>query len=419
MDISNERIIQIFKDMICLDTTNPQGNEVLMTEYISAILNSYEIPYSIVETAKGRTNLVASIGLEGGERPLVFISHVDVVSCEGQTWKHPPFSAIEEDGFIYGRGTLDTKHLTAMQLVAFVRASKFNLNRKVYFVASADEEKGSNFGMSILAKQFGAQFKDALVINEGGGFFIENANKPYYLCTVGEKGRCEVHVELEGDSGPASFKADNKVVDSFAKLLDSMSSFEFPLSENPVHKKFVQCLGPVIDNPILKNFERYNAHDACILQRYDIGNQINVLPYHIEFDFSLQLLPNETQADAEKMLETMFAGQSATYSVTSFFPGFATSCDNDFFKELEKLVQEQYGAVALLPVYALGRTDGRFLGPMPCDVYGFSPVTSAIDFSQVLTLVHQVNERIDRESVIKGANFFTDLLTTIGCKNHD
>ena len=419
MDISDEKIIGIFKDMIRLDTTNPEGNEALMTEYISHILETYHIPYTLIETEKRRTNLIASIGPEGGHRPLLLISHTDVVTCEGQDWKYPPFSATEDDLYIYGRGTLDTKHLTAMQLVAFLRASTLPLNRKIYFVAACDEEQGSALGMSEIVQRFGEQFKDALVLNEGGGFYIENEHKPYYLCTVGEKGRCDVHVVLTGDSGPASFISTNKATDKFSRLLESMSSFAFPLSENPVYRKFIERLGSTIENPILKNFERYNGYDACILQRYDVGTQINALPYRIEFDFSLQLLPGETQDEAETILQKMFENQDATYSITGFFPGFATSCENEFFSVLEKLICEQYGGATLLPVYALGRTDGRFLGPLPCDVYGFSPVTKTIDFAEVLTLVHQVNEHIDRESIIKGANLFTDVITTIGCERHD
>ncbi|MGM0431616.1 MAG: M20/M25/M40 family metallo-hydrolase [Spirochaetota bacterium] len=412
--ISEVRLIEMFKDMIKLNTTNPGGGEKVLTDYIGRILADHDIPYTVIEPASGRANIIASIGPDTGKRPVVLISHLDVVPCDGQDWTYPPFEAIEAEGFIYGRGTLDTKHLTVMELAAFLHASTGKLDRKIYFVATADEEKGSTNGMPEVVKSYSEDFTNAYVINEGGGFYIEEAGKPFYLCTVGEKGRCDVHVTITGDAGPASFISTNKATTKFTQLLERLSSHEFPLQDSRVYREFMRRVGTDISNPVLKNFAHYNAHDAWILQEYTIGSQINVLPYHIEFDFALQLLPGRTLKDAQRTLEELFSGIDADYSITNFVPGFESET-GDFFAVMEELVGKHYTRAGLLPVYALGRTDGRFLGRLPADVYGFSPVTSAITFEEVLGLVHQRDEKIDRESVIRGAAYLTDLITLRGC----
>lgn len=417
--LQEKQLLQMFKDMIALDTTNPEGNEVLMTDYISRILQFYKIPYEIIEPAKNRRNIVASIGPDSNKKPILLISHLDVVSCEGQSWKYPPFSAEEADNFIYGRGTMDTKHLTAMQLAAFLRTSQAPLDRRIYFIASADEEQGSTHGMPKIVEQYEKAFTNGLVINEGGGFYIENQGKPYYICTVGEKGRCDVHVSIRGDSGPSSFISRNTAISKFSKLLEKLSSFNFPFCENEVYRRYIQTIGHEIDKPFLEKFKEYNSRDAIILKSYDIGSQINALPHHIEFDFSLQLLPGRNKQDAQNMLDEIFSTVEAKYEITDFVPGFSSSCDNKLFKSLDELVKVHYGNAEILPVFALGRTDGRFLGPLPADVYGFSPVTSAVPFEEVLTLVHQANERIDRESIIKGADFFTELIIKMGCEHEE
>lgn len=414
--MTEDTIVSMFKDMIRLDTTNPKGNERLMTDYIARILTSHDIAYEIIEPEEGRANIIASIGTAADAPPILLISHLDVVSCEDQQWDHPPFDAIEKDGLIYGRGTLDTKHLTAMGLAAFLRLKDAELDRKVYFIATADEEKGSALGMPHIVKQYREELSGAYVINEGGGFFIEDAGRPFYLCTVGEKGRCEVHVSIKGDAGPASMICADKAVSKFTQLLDQLSSFEFPLEENEVYLLFSETLGESITDPMLKNFHWYNGHDAIILSSYDIGEQINVLPYHIEFDFSLQLLPGKTLEDAEAMLGEIFEGIDADYEITAFTGGFSSSCSTSIFSSLRELLPKYYRDAEILPVYALGRTDGRFLGPLPCDVYGFSPVTRTIDFHQVLRLVHQANEHIDRESLGTGADFLTELIQRTGCE---
>ncbi len=385
-----------------------------MTNLISSILEREGIWHRVQLTAEGRANLIARIGVDSDLPPILLISHTDVVGCENQSWTHPPFAAVEEDGMIYGRGTVDTKHLTAMQLCAMVALKDEQLDRAVYLIATADEEQGSTLGMPKLVEEYQGLLSGALVINEGGGFCITHQDKPYWLCTVGEKGRIEVRVTIEGSSGPASFKCSNKAIDTFAALLEHLGSHPFPLIETEVYQRFCAVLGSDITHPFLKHFSTYNSHDAIILQRYDIGSQVNVLPYHIEFELSLQLLPGRSEAEARAMVDALFATMPVSYEVLRFDPGFASDCSNAFYRTMESLACTLYGAQALIPVYALGRTDGRFLGSLGCDVYGFSPVTQAIGFETILNLVHQVDEHIDRNSIEQGTQFLIELVKTIG-----
>lgn len=405
--------VELFKRMLRLDTTNPPGNERLMTDCLSSILTEEGIWHEVFESAEGRTNLIARIGAETGERPIVLISHTDVVSCENQAWTHPPFDAVEEHDLIYGRGAVDTKHLTAMQLAAMIALKDRPLDRPVYLLATADEEQGSALGMPLVVSRYADRLAGGMVINEGGGFAITHDGETHYLCTVGEKGRIEVRVSIEGDAGPASFKADHKAVDRFANLLKQLGGYRFPEVETAVSKLFTQVLGERVEHPFLKHFAHYNSHDAIIVQRYDIGTQVNVLPYHIEFELSVQLLPGRTEDEARALVRDLFAGTEATWEVLRFDAGFESSVDNRFYRTLERLASQHYGAKRVIPVYALGRTDGRFLGPLGADVYGFSPVTDVLPFETILTLVHQVDERIDRESIVKGARFLTELIETM------
>ena len=75
---------------------------------------------------------------------MILISHLDVVSGDPEKWTHGLFSADCEDGRIWARRTLDTKHLTVMELYAFLHLAgqEAELNRDVYFLATIDEEQG-------------------------------------------------------------------------------------------------------------------------------------------------------------------------------------------------------------------------------------------------------------------------------------
>ena len=43
-------------------------------------------------------------------KPYMLAAHTDVVPVKTQVWDYPQFQAHIEDGFIYGRGTIDDKH---------------------------------------------------------------------------------------------------------------------------------------------------------------------------------------------------------------------------------------------------------------------------------------------------------------------
>ena len=43
-------------------------------------------------------------------QPYMLLAHIDVVPAPDKGWDVPPFSGLERDGFIYGRGTLDNKN---------------------------------------------------------------------------------------------------------------------------------------------------------------------------------------------------------------------------------------------------------------------------------------------------------------------
>lgn len=161
------------------------------------LLTLISIDSTIYESAPGRGNLLAclpadkDVSDEGGadcaaaERPLILLSHIDVVLAKESQWKHPPFAAVEEDGFIYGRGTVDTKQLTVMELAALLALAENGEQRKrdVFLLVTCDEESGSALGLSAFLEETVSAggrtitgkelFENSEVISEGGGFPID------------------------------------------------------------------------------------------------------------------------------------------------------------------------------------------------------------------------------------------------------
>lgn len=78
-----------------------------------------------------------------GDDYVGIIGHLDVVPV-GVGWKHPPFSAYEEDGYIYGRGILDNKGpiLSCLYALYAIKELQVKLKKPVRIIFGCDEESG-------------------------------------------------------------------------------------------------------------------------------------------------------------------------------------------------------------------------------------------------------------------------------------
>jgi carboxypeptidase PM20D1 len=77
-----------------------------------------------------------------GGRPILLLAHMDVVPALRSDWERDPFTMVEENGFFFGRGTIDNKagiaHLTSTFLA--LRAEGFVPTRDLIIWFSGDEE---------------------------------------------------------------------------------------------------------------------------------------------------------------------------------------------------------------------------------------------------------------------------------------
>jgi acetylornithine deacetylase/succinyl-diaminopimelate desuccinylase-like protein len=58
------------------------------------------------------------------------MGHTDVVSVDPAKWKHPPFSATREGGYVYGRGTIDDKDNIVACLMVMLTLKRMNVPQK-------------------------------------------------------------------------------------------------------------------------------------------------------------------------------------------------------------------------------------------------------------------------------------------------
>lgn len=125
--------------LVAFPTVSRDSNLALI-DFVVEYLAQHGVAAELVHSPCGqKANLYASIGpaVAGG---VVLSGHTDVVPVDGQDWHSDPFTLVERDGRLYGRGTCDMKafYATALALLPDMNA----LQRPIHLALSYDEETG-------------------------------------------------------------------------------------------------------------------------------------------------------------------------------------------------------------------------------------------------------------------------------------
>ena len=76
------------------------------------------------------------------KKPILLIGHMDVVDAKPEDWSRDPFKMIEEDGYLYGRGSTDMKSgiVAITHSLLRLKAEGFKPKRDIVVFFSGDEE---------------------------------------------------------------------------------------------------------------------------------------------------------------------------------------------------------------------------------------------------------------------------------------
>src|SRR5258705_5192627 len=148
-----DETVELLQQYLAIDTTNPPGNEVAGTRFLAEALGRQSIDSQTVESAPGRANLIARLRGDGSLGGIVLHHHIDVVYADRRYWTLDPFLGVIADGYLYGRGAIDMKSTGILHLAALLalKRARVPLKRDLVFLATADEEAGSEFGAQFIA----------------------------------------------------------------------------------------------------------------------------------------------------------------------------------------------------------------------------------------------------------------------------
>lgn len=419
------------KSYVEIDTTNPPGNESRAVEFFAAIFDTAGVAYESAESAPGRGNIWAR--LEGGDEPaLILLHHMDVVPATPETWRTDPLRAVEIDGDLYGRGTLDTKQLGIMHLEAFLElhAREADLERDVIFMGTADEEAGGALGVGWLIENRPEIFEDVgYVLNEGGrgaliedqlSFGIEIAQKrPYWLRLVatGEPGH---------GARPLTVSATIRLIGALQRIAD----LPFEPRLVPEVRRMFRALGdqaPAVLRDRLSDIDQAlrdddflsKLHEAspslhalvrntCSITRLTGSDSINVVPAVASAELDCRILPDQDSGEFLRELRDRIDDEQVVIEEIMLFVPSSTDVNTDLYRHLEATTQRHFSGAPVVPTVAIGFTDSHFFREMGIDSYGYSPIVIPED---AMGTAHGNNERTDIRAFNKAVTVMIDVVT--------
>jgi acetylornithine deacetylase/succinyl-diaminopimelate desuccinylase-like protein len=430
-DAITEEATELLSRYIAIDTTNPPGNEAPAVRFLEKILRDNGIDditfYDASDAhSTGRLNMRAVLPGDGTKRPLVLLNHTDVVPVEREGWKEDPFAGLVKDGVIWGRGAVDMKGMGVMELIALLLMKRHGVRsaRDIVFMACADEEAGSAYGVEFLAREHPETLEAEYVINEGGWGTTEvmGVRRPAFNCAVSEKGPFWVRLSSEGRPGHGSVPHDDNALDRLVRALNRVLDWQRPRSVVPELSQYFErahSAGFFPDQPTDAAVLRLAGENLLIkaitsntvsLTTMRSGVKHNVIPASAEATLDCRLLPGADSQAFLRELRSVIDDERVQIDTVLDSNTPASPTNTELMSVIEQSVRDHVEDAVVLPSVSAGFTDSRVFRRLGITSYGFIPVL--LEPAEAIT-IHGHNERISVENLRLGCQMLFDVVRRI------
>ena len=414
---------------IQIDTSNPPGNELAAAKFLAERFHVAGIEAEVFESDPGRGAVLARVKGSGAGRPIILLSHLDVVPANASEWSAPPFAGTVRDGFVYGRGALDCKGVGTVDAMALLLLKQRGsaLKRDIIFLGTAAEETGGQQGAGwMVANHFDQLGNAEFVLNEGGEIHLAADGTATYEVAVSEKTPCWLRLSATGDAGHGAAPPAQTAVTRLLDALDRVRALPQPVRVTPEVQAYYAARAALETGPRAARYrdlrralkdERFrkeflsDRHDAALVRNTVAptvltGSQkTNVIPRGASAEIDCRLLPGEDPARFVERIKGAIADPAVTVDVMLNFPPSSSPTDTGLYRSLRRLAQADGAAV--VPAVLTGFTDSHYFREKGIVSYGFVPFRLTDDEGR---REHGIDERLSTVNLRDGTRRLVELL---------
>jgi acetylornithine deacetylase/succinyl-diaminopimelate desuccinylase-like protein len=433
----------LFKELVDINTTESQGSTLQAARAMAVRLKEAGFPDSdvvVLENAPRKGNLIARLrGRNTGLKPILLLSHIDVVEAKAEDWTLPPFQFIERDGTFYGRGVADDKDESAIHLAIIMRmrAEGYVPDRDIIVALTADEEGGPANGVEWLLANHRPLIDAEYVFNEGGGGQVRggesrDTTKVSNNVQASEKKYLNFRFEVTNPGGHSSVPRPDNAITQLAVALTKINPTIMPVRLNEVTRAYFSRMAGVVEreaprmaaamravvaNPgdaqavaTLSSDPRYNSmlRTSCVSTLLEGGHAPNALPQRARANVNCRILPDEDPAAVLAALQRVVADTAVHVTMDGEARNSPPSpLTPALMREIERITTEMWPGVPVIPTMSTGATDGLYFRNAGIPVYG----VSGLFYPE--TFAHGMNERIPVKAFYDGLEFMYRLVKSV------
>lgn len=429
----------IYRDIIAMRTARGQAKTPEMVAYLASRLKQAGFADADImvtdydsagEPVQGMIVRFAA-GKPDGRKPIVLLGHMDVVDALAKDWVLPPFALTEQDGYFFGRGTIDNKYGIASLVHTFIvlKQEGWTPSRDLYLVFSGDEETGM-ISTRAQADYVAKAIDPAYVLNsDAGGITLAPDNTPLAMAVqAAEKTFATFEITITNPGGHSSRPRSDNAIYELADALKRIAAHRFPVQATPLTRSFLGALGQITPGETggaMRAFAADPTDEAaiavlraspetvgtlgttCVATMLTAGHAENALPQSATATVNCRIFPGVGAAATEAMLKEVIANDAVQFKlVTDVTESPESEVPGEVMAALRKVIDARYPGLPIQPYMESGGTDG-----MHYRARGYATVAISGAASRPQDMfAHGLNERLSVDSFYAGLDHWYRLL---------
>jgi len=411
--IGDDAVVFLRKYM-AIESVNPPADTARAAELVKGLLESHGIPAKLYRSGPaGQTNLVARLpGRDRSRKPLMLMSHLDVVPVDRKAWKMDPFAGIIRDGQLWGRGSLDMKGIGTQQMMALIALKEAGITppRDIVLLCTADEETNGDYGIQWMIRNHFDEIAAEYVLDEGGFGTrdILARGKLVFGVPVGEKITLWLRLRARGTAAHGSQPIpDNANMTLLRALPKAMALPSAPA--HPVVAEMVRNVGgPLARNKYTDALQGNTVSLTTLTSGVGSPPKANVIPSLAEATIDCRLMPG---VNVEEFLTAMRARindpkveiEPINHPTDPGISNYRTP----LFETIAAAIRKVHPDAIVTPMLVPHGTDSVKLRAKGVLGYGLTPMVLDMDTSASM---HSDAERVPLEEFKKGVRIFYEVL---------